>query len=188
MSQSTRRSVRLKGYEYARAGAYFITQVCVGRELLFGEVVCEEMHLNLAGECAGGVLQGCAAKFGAQLGTYVVMPNHLHAVIILPGGGGGDGVGRGDASGRCVGLLKTAVIPDASPLRPTGTVPGSLGAFVQNYKSVSTRRIHALVGGARPIWQRNYYEHIIRNEVEWANMDAYIRANPVRWKEDEEYR
>jgi putative transposase len=74
---------------------------------------------------------------------------------------------------------------DASPLRPTGTRPGSLGAIVQNFKSTTTRRINALrgtPGGA--CWQRDYYEHVIRDEAELARVREYVQSNPAQWALD----
>jgi len=74
---------------------------------------------------------------------------------------------------------------DASPRRPIGTMPGSLGAIIQNFKSISTRRINAMrdTPGA-PVWQRNYYEHIIRDERDWQTIADYIENNPSRWSGD----
>jgi putative transposase len=71
---------------------------------------------------------------------------------------------------------------------PIGTTPGSLGAILQNFKSVSTRKINQARDMAGvPVWQRDYYERVVRNEVELAQFHQYIRENPLRWMEDEEY-
>jgi len=97
---------------------------------------------------------------------------------------------KGEASGVKVNLITNASSQDASPLpyiyRPIGTISRSLGAIIQNFKSVTTRRINTiqnLKGGM--IWQRNYYEHIIHNEDDVRNIRDYINNNPLRWEMDE---
>jgi putative transposase len=108
------------------------------------------------------------------------------------------GLGKGEAGGNNPGLLKLTSFPPASPIRPNqvarekgerpaGTASGSLGAILQTFKSMTTRKINALQrtpGGI--VWQRNYYEHVIRNEKEWENIRLYIQVNPLRWDEDDE--
>lgn len=78
---------------------------------------------------------------------------------------------------------------DASPQQPLGTKPGSLGAILQNFKSITTRKINQMRSSPGAlVWQSNYYEHIIRNAQEWERIHAYILANPHRWSEDRLYR
>ena len=180
-----RRSIRLKGYDYTLAGAYFVTLVTHGRENWFGEVVGGEMRLNHIGQCAAAVWQTLSNHFGLTLGEWVWMPNHMHGILILD-----DLVdpGKGEASGDFIDLLSPAPLPDASPLRPHGTAPGSLNAIIQNYKSVSTRRINTLRDSpGQPLWQRNYYEHIIRSADDWSRIHVYIQANPAQWEHDREF-
>ncbi len=114
-----------------------------------------------------------------RLHAFVVMPNHVHGIIVI--------TGRGEASVP----PDTPEGPsgsDASPLRqpPHGTQPGSLSAIVQNFKSISTRRMNAArhAPGA-PVWLRNYYERIVRSEQELKAIREYIQGNPARWDEDE---
>ena len=120
---------------------------------------------------AGDIVQRCWLNLPSlftrvELDAFAVMPNHLHGLIILR---------RGEASDDS----------DASPL-PNGTQPGSLGAIIQNFKSVSTRRVNQRNQVSRiPLWQRNYYEHIVRNEEELKAIHEYIVSNPSRWNEDE---
>lgn len=94
---------------------------------------------------------------------------------------------QASADGRTV--ISKVVWADASPQRaPIGTATGSLGAIIQNFKSVSTRKINqARVMAGVPVWQRNYYERVVRDEVELAQFRQYIRENPLRWMEDNEY-
>jgi putative transposase len=137
-------------------GAYFVTICTRDRECLFGHVVNGEMRLNDAGEIARRCLEDIAGHFPlAELDAFVVMPNHVHGIIVI--------LGRGEASVVPLRVSKIPLKLDASPLRqrPNGTQPRSLSAIVQNFKSISTRRMNAARGMLRaPVWQRNYYEHV----------------------------
>jgi hypothetical protein len=103
--------------------------------------------------------------------------------------------GRGEASDNRLDLNHGLLMSDASPLRysqtdalpigPNGTRPGSLNAIIQNYKSTVARKINAQRGSPRaPVWQRNYYEHIIRNEKSHLEITQYILDNPMKWELD----
>jgi len=165
-----RRSLRLPEFDYSEARAYFVTLVTQGRENVFGEIVAGMMKLNLLGECAAAVWKRLPGYFSVHLDAWVVMPNHLHAILVLQE--------TDHKSDRKVehGAMK-------------GTQPGSLNSIIQNFKSVSTRRINVLRNSpGRPVWQRDYYEHIIRNEDNWARITDYIELNPILWETDEENR
>ncbi len=176
-----RQSIRLRGYDYTQAGAYFVTIVAHERACLFGEIVDDVMHLNDLGHAVAEDWQQLAHRFPrAECDVSIVMPNHLHGIIVL--------AGRGEASAGSSSIITGISAADASPLRPTGTVAGSLGALIQNFKSTSTRRINALrqTPGGR-VWQRNYFEHIIRNERDLNRIREYIIYNPLKWALDSEY-
>jgi putative transposase len=151
-----RRSVRLKGHDYAEPGAYFVTVCTRHRACLLGHVMNGEMHLNEAGQIAQRCWEEIPHHFPlVELDAFVVMPNHAHGMIVIQG--------RGEASNVPLHVPKTTWTSDASPLRqcPNGTQSGSLSAIVQNLKSVSTRRMNAARGTpGTPVWQRNYYEHV----------------------------
>ncbi len=176
-----RRSIRLKGYDYTQPGAYFITLVTYGRECLFGEITGETMRLSPLGEIVQPAWLRLPSFFSIRLDVYVVMPNHFHGIIWL-------GAERtGEASAGSIPVSGNTLAADASPQPPKGTQPGSLGAILQNFKSTTTRRANqmdALLG--TPLWQRNYYEHIIRNESELDRIRRYILHNPVTWAADQE--
>ncbi len=194
-----RRSIRLKGYDYSQAGAYFVT-ICVHhRECLFGEIVDGEMRLNEPGQIVAACWQDITRHFGnVALDEFAVMPNHLHGIIVI--GGALSTVGAkhspqprwlrteadnviGNASANAnYGMLR----PYKNTLPPRGTQSDSLAAMVQNFKSVTARRVNVLrnTQGA-PVWQRNYYEHIIRGDKELDNIRAYIGGNAACWAEDE---
>ncbi len=165
-----RRSIRLHGYDYTLPGAYFVTICTAGRACLFGEVVNGEMILNEYGR----IMEEEWARSGnirreMTLDAFVVMPNHLHGVVIL----------NSDPLGTA-----TVGAHGRAPLR-LERAPRSLGAFVAGFKSAATKGINALRGSpGATVWQRNYYEHIIRDDADLEATQWYILDNPARWGED----
>jgi putative transposase len=180
-----RHSIRLPGYDYSQPGAYFVTLVTHHRECSLGEISAWKMRLSLAGAAAAAILQVLPAHFMVELDAWVVMPNHLHAILVLLNP-------EGEASRQGWGHQQNLNDWDAlhlctqvSPLPPRGTIRGSLGAIVQNYKSIAARRINAARGSpGSVVWQRNYYEHIIRSKVDYEHIWEYIQNNPRCWAED----
>lgn len=164
-----RRSIRLKEYDYSQPGGYFVTIVTYQRDVLFGEIVNEEMVLNDFGKIADECWRAIPEHFpNVELGAYVVMPNHVHGIIIIA---------------ESVGARHVSPLQNQST--PRGFKRGSIGAIVASFKSAVTRIIgheHNATG----IWQRNYYEHIIRNHEDWDRIHRYIDSNPSLWAEDEE--
>jgi len=162
-----RRSIRLRGYDYAQAGAYFVTICTQNRECLFGEIVDGQVALNVPGEVvAEEWLRSARIRGEIELDAFVVMPNHLHGIVVI----------------RDVGAHGRAPLP-SPPHRP----PRSLGSFVAGFKSVSTKRINAIRGTPGvPVWQRNYREHVIRDDHDLGRVRRYIAENPLRWDEDPE--
>jgi len=181
-----RRSIRLPGYDYRQAGAYFVTICTYRRELLFDDpLLCQ---------VAEAMWQRIPRHFPhVQLDAWVVMPNHLHGILIIT-----DHPCRGEASQATgspakplpistAGFVDETASGDASPLpqRPTGVQPGSLGAIVGNFKAVAARRINRLRNEpGLPVWQRNYYEHVVRDERTLNAIRQYIADNPARWAWD----
>jgi REP element-mobilizing transposase RayT len=119
-----------------------------------------------------------------QLDAWVVMPNHLHGIIVIAGRGEASPAGAsspGNLASGAANVRDPVAARDASPLQS-----GSLGAIVGNFKSVTTRRINQLRDTPGiPFWQRNYWEHIIRNEQSLNRIREYIDKNPARWPEDQ---
>ncbi|HEU0075103.1 MAG TPA: transposase [Dehalococcoidia bacterium] len=167
-----RRSIRLPGYDYASAGAYFVTLTTWQRESIFGEVVDGEMILGGLGEIAAREWRRSEElRAEIHLDAFMVMPNHLHAVILIRDVG---------AHGRAP--LRGPSIRDAPSRQPR-----SLGSLVAGFKSAATRRINETRNSPGiPIWQRNYYERIIRDEDELNRIRQYILDNPAKWAEDPE--
>ena len=187
-----RRSIRLREYDYRSARAYFVTICTFQRECLFGEVVGAEMRLNGLGVTTEACWRAITNHFpNVQLDEFVIMPNHFHAILNITAPESVEamaGDGRGEARFICFARFwklwrrqgdsnkGEAGESFASPLRD-GTISGSLGAVIQNFKSVSTRKINTLRDNPGcPVWQRNYYEHVIRNENDLANIRQIHRG------------
>jgi len=156
------------------------------RECLFGKIESGMITLSQYGRLVERCWQILPHHFlGIELDTFVVMPNHIHGIVILTGC---HTEGRGEAFAQRLQEWPHFIAANASPLRLAhGTQPGSLGAIVQNFKSVSTRKINqARASSGTPVWQRNYHEHIVRNEEELHDLRQYIVNNPLQWTLDQE--
>ena len=166
-----RRSIRLKGYDYTQVGAYFITVCSYGRLNLFGQASSEGVHLNEFGSLVEAEwLKTGAVRSNVDLDEYVIMPNHFHGILIISGT-----VGEGTAR--------------HAPTAPRfgESIPSSLGAIIGSFKSAATRAINRVRRTpGQPIWQRNYYEHIIRDDTSLNRIREYILTNPTRWGLDRE--
>jgi REP element-mobilizing transposase RayT len=184
-----RRSIRLPNYDYSQAGAYYMTIVVWHRECLFGEVVNGEMKLNRYGEIVQHEwLELPKCLLFVKLGVFMVMPNHFHGILFFF-----DSVVGATHPGITESRLGKMPFPqlttdgiDGSPL-PRGAQSKSLGAIMAQFKSRVTKRLwkFAALKGT-PVWQRNYYEHIIRDEQDLKNKIDYILSNPMLWDEDDE--
>jgi REP element-mobilizing transposase RayT len=177
-----RRSVRLKEYDYAQPDGYFITIVTYQRECLFGEIVGEEMQLNKFGLVAQQQWEKLPKRFpNIELGTFVVMPNHVHMIIqIMDESRRGTAENQNDRDGE---------LPRRAPTQEQFQKPvkGSIPTIIRSYKSAVSYRINLMRGtNGVPVWQRNYYEHVIRNHEDWDRIHRYIESNPLLWAEDEE--
>ncbi|HRJ55454.1 MAG TPA: hypothetical protein PLV64_04145 [Anaerolineales bacterium] len=169
-----RRSIRLKGYDYSQEGAYYVTIVTWQREFLFGEIVNKEMRSNQRGQIADACWREIPNHFPhVELGAYVIMPNHMHGIIVIR---------RGTIYRAPTDHDDT---DDANIEKYGEPVKGSLPTIIRTYKAAVTRLIGRELNETG-IWQRNYYEHIIRNEKDLQNKTDYIEANSRLWDEDDE--
>jgi REP element-mobilizing transposase RayT len=175
-----RRSIRLKGYDYTQPGAYFVTFCSYQRDEIFGEVINGEMKLSALRKIVRNEwLRSTVIRKEIRLfdDEFIVMPNHGHGIIwIVDTTVGADGVRPNE--GVRPGLQK----PDAhrASLR---RAPRSLGSFMAGFKaSVTSRAKNEL--NMTGIWQRNYYDHIVRNDRELNNIRWYILNNPLNWQLD----
>jgi len=177
-----RRSIRLKGYDYSQAGAYFITLCTQDRACLFGKVVNGEMRLNDAGRMVLAEWNRLPERFPhLVLDAFVVMPNHVHGILVITDPAPTAGATLGATVGATVGA--TLVVAPTAP-----TVGNIIGAFksrvtVEYIRGVKTSGWPPFRGR---LWQRNYYEHIIRNERALNAIRQYIMENPRRWHRDRE--
>ena len=170
-----RRSIRLPGYDYTQPGAYFVTICTHQQEPLFGNVVNGAMVLNEYGQIVEEEWRNTTQlRPYVTLDAHVVMPNHFHGIIWIAC----DNTGRGTARR---GTTRRA--PTAEQFGKP--VAGSLPTIVRAFKSAVTKRINELRGtpGA-PVWQRNYYEHIVRTERTLDAIRQYVTGNPARWALD----
>ena len=183
-----RRSIRLKDYDYSQAGAYFATLCAWQRECLFGDVVDGVMALNDAGKIVAEEWERIEnVRDTVVLDEFVVMPNHFHAIIFLTDAVGAMPTARPEtATISFVDAVKTKG-GRAVGVAPTGPSPGSIGAIMAQFKSRVSKRIATLANNhGCPVWQRNYYERVIRNEYELARAREYIINNPMKWALDKE--
>ncbi|HMB15480.1 MAG TPA: transposase [Pelovirga sp.] len=184
-----RRSIRLRDFDYTHVGAYFMTICAWQRECLFGEMVDGVLRLNVFGE----IVQKCWVDMpnhfpNVELDVFTVMPNHVHGIIMI-----NDPVGERHASPDFPIRIMTQAgangrATHASPLRGAGPIPRSIGAMVGAFKSAVTKHInHQRNNPGAPVWQRNYYERVIRDEAELHAVRQYINDNPIKWAEDENH-
>lgn len=167
-----RRSVRLAGYDYAQSGAYFVTVCTQKRASLFGSITNGEMQLNDAGRIVQEVWRDLPARFSqVRIDNSIVMPNHIHGIVLV----------------GAQFIAPSNPPPDIAE-SPTGSAIGrapTLGEIIRAYKAISTRGIRRTVK-ADFSWQRNYYEHIVRNEESLNRIREYIVNNPSQWDVDRE--
>jgi len=159
-----RRSIRLKGYDYSQAGLYFITICCYNRKCLFGDVINGEMVLNEYGTIACNEwLNTPYIRKNVELDVFVIMPNHMHGIVII---------------NEEPPIPTVATHSYASLQRK----PRSLGSIIAGFKSVATKRINELRHTPSfPVWQRRFYDRVIRNDKELSNIRDYIHNNVFQW-------
>jgi putative transposase len=200
-----RRSIRMPGYDYGSAGDYFVTICVENRECLFGDIAEGKMVLNDAGRMIQTVWEELPEFYpGVGIDAFQIMPNHVHGIIILVGAtprGCPDPTGprgcqnekgphaRPDQTGQ-----PRDVVGQPQGVAPTGDTTGgmSLPDVVHRFKTLTSRKY---VSGVKQnhwfpfsgkLWQRNYYEHVVRNDAELLRMRKYILDNPRRWHLDHE--
>ncbi len=165
-----RHTIRLAGYDYSRAGAYFLTLCAHHHKNIFGTIVDDGIELNACGRIVYDEwLKSAKIRREIELDEFIIMPDHLHGIVIIH-----DIDRRGD---RPVAPTNPDVVEN-----PMGPKPKSIASFVAGFKSATTKRINEIRHTpGTSAWQRNYYEHIIRNEIELHRIREYIKYNPVNW-------
>ena len=179
-----RRSIRLRGYDYSQAGAYFVTICTQNRECLFGEIVDGEINLNPLGEVILKWWDALPNYYPpVELDAFVVMPNHLHGIIVIADSD--DRAGKPRSNNAAVGAMSRRPQTGRDDPAPTPTGKRTLGQLIGYFKFQSTKEINQVRDTAfARIFQRDYYERIIRNEREWNAIAKYIYDNPANWNAD----
>jgi REP element-mobilizing transposase RayT len=200
-----RKSIRLKGYDYSQAGLYFITICVQGRACLFGEIENGKMKLNDAGNIARNCWLEIPNHFpNAILHEHIIMPNHIHGIIELktytvgaenfpPNIANAPNIANGANITNAPNIANGANITNAvnntnranvdSPLRSPSK---NIGSIVRGYKIGVTKWMRQNTD-VYDVWQRNYYEHIIRDEQSYQRISDYIINNPEKWADDKFY-
>lgn len=178
-----RRSIRLKGYDYTQPGAYFVTMVTYQRDEIFGEIGNGEMKLSPLGKIVQEEwFRSAEIRKEIQLfeDEFVVMPNHGHGIVwIVDNTVGADGV-RPNIERTPAMRPNSRNVPTLASLR---RAPRSLGSFIAGFKASVTSRAKRELN-MTGTWQRNYYDHLIRNDRELKNIRWYIANNPLHWQLD----
>ncbi len=153
-----RKSIRLKEYDYAESGMYFFTVCCHDKKALLGHISEGEIELNRFGEIVHEVWLDLPKHYAQiKLDEFVVMPNHIHGILVIN-----------------------------PPAGESGAKKHTLSEIIRALKTFSARQINALRSLAGvPVWQRNYYEHIIRDESSYTTIAEYIQTNPMQWEKDD---
>jgi putative transposase len=167
-----RKSNRLQGYDYSLPGAYFVTLVAKDRQTLFGATSEDRIHLSAFGKIVKEEwIHSIVMRKELRLDKFVVMPDHLHSVVFVDDLSPAKQVTSIEAVG-------------AHGRAPQHRKPRTLGALVAAFKAVSTRKARALAGDPELlIWQRNYHDRVIRNQIELDRIREYIAYNPLKLSE-----
>jgi REP-associated tyrosine transposase len=171
-----RHSIRLRGCDYGQVGAYFITICTQDRVCLFGDVVDGEMRLNGAGQIAQEEwLRSAIIRPRVTLDAFVVMPNHIHGIIVLDDGRRGTLQRAPTEGGPTTGERFGKPTSDSIP------------TIIRLFKAATTKRVNSMRDTpGMPVWQRNYYEHIVRTDESLDRIRQYIFDNPANWANDRE--
>ncbi|MDR1679138.1 MAG: transposase [Prevotellaceae bacterium] len=184
-----RRSIRLKGYDYSQAGMYFITICVQNRVCMLGEIINGEMQLNEYGRIAHDEWLKLSERYpNALLDVFQIMPNHMHGIIVLMEKDNASAVGAGftpaptgftPAQNRATARVAPTVAARVAPT--VGNIVGAYKSLVANGCLKICKSRNEYLG---KLWQRNYFEHIIRNEKSYQHIADYIATNPARWESD----
>ena len=179
-----RRAMRLRGYDYSQPGAYFITTCVQHRKCLFGTIIDGGMRLNKIGQIVVECWNRISQHFpSVELGDSVIMPNHFHGIISW-NNRRGEVSSPDDITPNRRGEVSSSNV--ITPNRRGEVSSPALGKIIAYFKYQSTKHInqHHNTPGTR-IWQRNYHDHIIRDDPDLQRLRQYIQDNPMKWELDQ---
>jgi len=208
-----RKSIRLKGYNYSQSGAYFITICCENKICRFGNIINNEMILNDFGFIANNEWLKLVKRFSNfELDVFQIMPNHIHGIIVLNDVVGATlAVAQNDIVQNDIiqnnivqndivqnDIIKNNIVQNDGVLNGGGDsragaspAPTTISDIIGAYKSLVSNGCLEIYKSKNEtmgkLWQRNYHEHIIRNEQSYQNISNYIINNPSKWDEDKFY-
>ena len=180
-----RRSIRLDRRDYSFPGTYFVTIWSFERRSVFGRVQDAEFMPSELGLLVRECWVAIPLHFPhVELHEFVIMPNHVHGIIVIVSKTGAPRVTT-TAAKPLVGAQHCCALPPGG-LGQAAVTPGSIGAIVRSFKSGVARRAHKELGWNGPIWQRNYFERVLRDGQEFSDASRYIAENPKKWEWDRE--
>jgi putative transposase len=166
-SASSRRSIRFRRYDYSQHAYYFFTLCAAGHESIFGRIRNYKMECNRAGAAVWETWRQLPPRFPViELDAFVVMPNHLHGIRFFP-------------------PLAAAGAASSAPTKTVADAP-ALGLILRAFKSLSAAAVSRVLHRTGAVWQRNYYEHIVRSAKDLDAVRLYINQNPMQWLNDQE--
>jgi len=184
-----RQSIRLKGYDYSQSGLYFITICCYERECLFGNIINSQMILNNFGQLIKEEwLKSAEIRKEIELDDFVIMPNHFHGIVIINQEINSDFMKNDvDFQDNNVGANGRSPLHQIQSSPPKISMkPKSISSLIAGFKSATTKKINIIRNTPQnPVWQRNYYDHIIRNDESLTRIREYIQNNPLSWENDQ---
>jgi putative transposase len=181
MNRRNRKSIRLKGYNYSQPGWYFVTICTKNREMIFGDVVDGEMVLNDTGEIIKTEwLKTGDIRANVLLDQFVIMPNHVHGILQIVE------MDENNVGAHSDVPLQYNVSEQTEQF--SKSTRNSIPTIIKLFKSTTTKQINQIRNTPGiSVWQRNYYERIIRNEPELNRIRKYIIENPAKWQQDKYY-
>jgi len=184
-----RQSIRLKGYDYSQSGLYFITICCYQRECLFGNIINSQIILNNFGQLIKEEwLKSAEIRKEIEFDDFVIMPNHFHGIVIINQEINSDFMKNDvDFQDNNVGANGRSPLQQIQSSRPKISMkPKSISSLIAGFKSATTKKINIIRNTPQnPVWQRNYYDHIIRNDESLARIREYVQNNPLSWENDQ---
>ena len=190
-----RQSIRLKQYDYSQAGAYFVTICAQNRQCLFGGINNGTMMNNAAGEMISTIWHEIPEYYpGIGIDAFQIMPNHIHGIIIVGASPRGCPDPRAcPVQGQPSGQAQGTASENGQAQGPAPTVGLSFPDIVHRFKTMTTKKYtdgvkdNGWQAFNRRLWQRNYYEHVMRDDEDLTRTREYISNNPLRWADDPDY-